>query len=1271
MTQDRMEQFATARLVGLGYAYQHGPGRSHGGVHTPRAYAKRLLPHSSVLRGVLVLVFQVALSVALLSQCTANAPWAGTNQCPGPITLNTSYSADVDSVHWSWTPATATMVNANVFDPVFIPDPLTTDQPYTLTVQLFDNGVACVPPSSSFVLTILQVTSPGLSAIYNGSSLGPVNTYGPDFPVFAVCDDPPPSNATIDFTDSSIGGPPAPGAIDWGNGSVLAVPCSQTYSQALDTITYTTTDPQSGCTMTSQFGVLLGGPVELDVSINLTGSLEQCLDDLTTVEIIDPNPFNPANPAGTMYVITYGNGALGFDTIFGTLPAQADFPFPALSCGEFLAPPYNGNGYTVNVYPYYGCPVTNVVTVNSDAPVYVSEPPVADVSVSPLGPYCTNENIVFTDQSSGQWIDYVPPFTANCEDPLIHWGLTGVQGTDWNLVSGSLGDVGTPGSSSIEVEYLVPGNYVVTIYAQGNPLCGIDEEAVAICVEAPPLQPLFSAGPLSGCAPLSVVLDNQSPEQFGCTGGYQWSAQWNGPPSACATSGDADFTNDGPQSYEPDLTLNEAGVYTVSLVATNSCGNSAPFTVDVAVAEPPVVILSPLPASVCEGALVDPAATVDSCGAAIISYNWNFSNADPSTSSLADPDPITVLDPNVPLIIQLIANNGCIGEVVTVQADVLELGGTMTVIADPSPVCLDGTVTLTVTDGPIDESYTWTRPNGSTEPASETSILVLAGVSANEAGIWNVTAGDSECAAVGQVEVVLHPQPQVSIDPVAPICPGTSVILQANANGAVGDFVWGDGSVGAIYTTPMLNTTIDFEVCFTDASTGCEECAPIAVEVLDAVVAEAGPPTLELCDQAIEVPLNGAPAGGAWTITNGGPGTLTEVASVWTFTPNGQGTTTLVYEVDFGDDCSDSDETTVTIGPVIPADPGPLVEVCVSDDAFNMPNIGGGVWTDELPYFVGGVFNPALAGVDTFTVNYCLAPGTTCEDCATVDVIVNGLPDVGPFTDVVICQGQPAFALPGPGSGWSTFPNVLSNGVFNPIIANSYTPCFTAVDPLSGCEASLCLNVLVEPTPTAQFVANPDTACQQVPVEFTDLSTAGSGGILSGWSWDFGDPNSDTDVSDVTNPEYVYALAGTYEVELIVAQGNCSDTIASNVVVQAPPTAAFTLEDDTVCSNVPVVFTNTSIGTITSYVWAAEGWSITDAVPPPTPFPAPVCDSATVVITLTVDNESVYPAAQAERYSSTRNHWAILCSWRIPSAPGPLWPCRRTTPAHRNGWTPP
>ncbi|MBZ0098355.1 MAG: PKD domain-containing protein, partial [Taibaiella sp.] len=95
--------------------------------------------------------------------------------------------------------------------------------------------------------------------------------------------------------------------------------------------------------------------------------------------------------------------------------------------------------------------------------------------------------------------------------------------------------------------------------------------------------------------------------------------------------------------------------------------------------------------------------------------------------------------------------------------------------------------------------------------------------------------------------------------------------------------------------------------------------------------------------------------------------------------------------------------------------------------------------------------------------------------------------------------------------------------------------------------------------PTADFSGTPLNGEAPLEVSFTDLSVAGTNPITS-WTWSFegGTPGT---FSGQNPPAIAYAIAGTYDVTLMVSDGSLSDTETKvdYVVVSAPaPTASYT-----------------------------------------------------------------------------------------------------------------
>ncbi|WNJ16327.1 M43 family zinc metalloprotease [Pontibacter sp. G13] len=81
----------------------------------------------------------------------------------------------------------------------------------------------------------------------------------------------------------------------------------------------------------------------------------------------------------------------------------------------------------------------------------------------------------------------------------------------------------------------------------------------------------------------------------------------------------------------------------------------------------------------------------------------------------------------------------------------------------------------------------------------------------------------------------------------------------------------------------------------------------------------------------------------------------------------------------------------------------------------------------------------------------------------------------------------------------------------------------------------VCQNVLAPPV--ANFTADQTTVCEGGTIQFSDLSQNNA----SSWSWSF--PGGSPSTSSAQNPAVTYPNPGTYNVQLIVTNGNGSDTM--------------------------------------------------------------------------------------------------------------------------------
>jgi len=126
------------------------------------------------------------------------------------------------------------------------------------------------------------------------------------------------------------------------------------------------------------------------------------------------------------------------------------------------------------------------------------------------------------------------------------------------------------------------------------------------------------------------------------------------------------------------------------------------------------------------------------------------------------------------------------------------------------------------------------------------------------------------------------------------------------------------------------------------------------------------------------------------------------------------------------------------------------------------------------------------------------------------------------------------------------------------------------VEDANGCSNTISVDIVIEPSPTADFTA--DAVCMGESMIFTDQSYSDGQPIIS-WYWEFGDGATST----TANPIHTYSSAGNYDVLLVVeTAGGCSNEIVKEVNIFYLPTADFIWSGGQACANDTTQFTDMS-----------------------------------------------------------------------------------------------
>ena len=232
-----------------------------------------------------------------------------------------------------------------------------------------------------------------------------------------------------------------------------------------------------------------------------------------------------------------------------------------------------------------------------------------------------------------------------------------------------------------------------------------------------------------------------------------------------------------------------------------------------------------------------------------------------------------------------------------------------------------------------------------------------------------------------------------------------------------------------------------------------------------------------------------------------------------------------------------------------------------------------------------------------FTVGGCVAsqgahPGYAYIDasCQPMTLNLNGIDiPVGVTTTGACAVGLNTLCAPPGFTSYSwTGPGVTgqTGQCINPSAAGTFSVTLGMQG--SSCQSPVLYStfnlVPVPPIPDFTFTSTPCQSTFTVP--FTDASTLNGGPAITNWFWDF-DNNGTTD-NLTQNPTNVFSGAGSYNVELKVSNGACSDSITKTISVAPTPTANF--NSSSACLGTITSFTAASTPTagIVSHVWDLE-----------------------------------------------------------------------------------
>lgn len=238
-----------------------------------------------------------------------------------------------------------------------------------------------------------------------------------------------------------------------------------------------------------------------------------------------------------------------------------------------------------------------------------------------------------------------------------------------------------------------------------------------------------------------------------------------------------------------------------------------------------------------------------------------------------------------------------------------------------------------------------------------------------------------------------------------------------------------------------------------------------------------------------------------------------------------------------------------------------------------------------------------FAAAGTYNVMFTVTSTLGCLDSITIPVVIYPKPTASFASYSTFCPaGEVTFAdhsIPA-GSPIMDWFWIFENGFYATVANPTYTfsqtdtiyPVTLIITDANGCHDTIVQDV--EVVPGFSFTFRNDTVCFGTATHFLPVNRA-EGDTLHDLKWNFGDPASGTyNTSSLYYPEHTYTNPGTYIVKLLAYNSNnCVDSIYREVIVNPGPVAEFTFDTIPYCDRV-VLFRNQSFGngvSLDSLLW--------------------------------------------------------------------------------------
>ncbi|MEN0048177.1 MAG: PKD domain-containing protein [Bacteroidota bacterium] len=746
----------------------------------------------------------------------------------------------------------------------------------------------------------------------------------------------------------------------------------------------------------------------------------------------------------------------------------------------------------------------------------------------------------------------------------------------WNFGDPASGAANTSSEFEPEHTFSAEGVYNVTLRVQTS--CGISTSTTQqVEVKQGPVAgaALFDSDrPDTLCAPFDISLTNQSSSVD--------TFRWQVTPATGFSFIDGTDSN----SSDPRIQIEEAGNYSITLIASNECeADTLAMPIEFSASKAPTVDILPVDPA-CDQLTYQP--TVDLNGNAdnvswTISGDGNFSSSDlvPSGIVLPPGDYTAMLE----------VSNIC-GTGSDVDSTIQVFERPRVILRPVDPVCRTGSpfeIDFSTNDTTGFWSGSGVTPEGLFDPNASGVIVGT--------NTLTYTVGVDACQVMRTLDIIVRDAVALDIGRDTAVCEETDRFFLTGM------------PVGGTWTGPGILDSLSGEFdpdvagagrheinyAFFDAGNDClaQTTKDIEVQALPDINFAAD--TLFLCasgdsyriEDNIELDLEAANGRGIWT----GQGITDSLRGVFQTNDNFLGTVNVFYTYRTSLGCQSSQRLSVTLTELINVSAQRDVAACVTDSTTRLlvtPDFGDWSAINNANPIEENTGVVAINDAGSYEYVYTLFPGTSCQSTDTVRLEVVNMSEMTNAGDnFAICDdARGEITLQGAtplGGQWS------GDGVTNAIRGTIDTRTFTEEQNViyyeaesavvRGCMGIDSIVITVDTVPVAAFNILDSIICSENVIQFENQSTG-----ATTYSWDFGSGAPITE----ENPTFTFSGGSLQEIVMTAFSPNaaCTDVFTQQIdITESPSEAMFDISDRVACVGTSTTFTNSSTGEDLEYLW--------------------------------------------------------------------------------------